>query len=271
VHIQPEQGNELLINQRAPLNHYAVAARLLYRRMLWDVRPQSWVSRARIKTWKGTGQGKKAVILCNGPSLLKSDLSLLDGVFTFGLNKINLLFDRSEFRPSSIVAVNPHVIEQNRDFFNDTDIPLFLDAVATKQVRARSNVIYIPGSSERVFAKDCSMSLYASGTVTFVALQLAFYMGFEQVALIGADHSFATSGPSNQLVDAEEKDESHFDPRYFSGNMKWRLPDLFESEVGYVMAQRMYSAYGRNLVNCTEGGELEVLRRMGLADFVGSE
>ena len=66
---------------------------------------------------------EKAVIICNGPSLLKVDLALLKNVYTFGLNKINLLFGKSDFRPSAIVAVNKYVIEQNADFYDSTDIP----------------------------------------------------------------------------------------------------------------------------------------------------
>lgn len=268
MHQQDEQGNELLIAQHASVNPYNIGARLIIRRLLWDLRPQSWTSRSRMKTWKDGQTGNKAVILCNGPSLLKADLSLLKGVFTFGLNKINLLFDKSDFRPSCIVAVNPHVIEQNQAFFNQTDLPLFLDSGAVRHIANRSNAVFLPGTSQRLFAKDCSMNIYSSGTVTFVALQLAFHMGFSEVALIGADHNFAQSGPSNQLVEAGEKDESHFDPKYFSDGMKWQLPDLFESEVGYAMAQRMFGAYGRRIINSTEGGKLKIFPRQSLEEFV---
>jgi len=112
---------------RATINPYRSAADLILFRILWDIHPYSWVSRKRIKTWKDRYSGKKAVILCNGPSLNRVNFDDLSssGVFTFGLNKINLLFKRTDFRPSVIVAVNPHVIEQNSEFYNKTHIPLF--------------------------------------------------------------------------------------------------------------------------------------------------
>ncbi|WP_277882134.1 hypothetical protein [Oculatella sp. FACHB-28] len=44
-------------------------------------------------------------------------MSLLKGTYTFGLNKINLLFEYSEFRPSCIVSVNSFVVEQNAEFY----------------------------------------------------------------------------------------------------------------------------------------------------------
>ena len=40
------------------------------------------------------------------------NLDQLEGVFTIGLNKINLLFEYSKFRPSCIVAVNKFVIDR---------------------------------------------------------------------------------------------------------------------------------------------------------------
>ena len=105
---------------RATINPYRLAALTILSRLKWDLHWYSWVSRSRIKAWRDRHSGHKAVILCNGPSLNKVDFKILKecGIFTFGLNKINLLFKKVDFRPSVIVAVNPHVIEQNSDFFN---------------------------------------------------------------------------------------------------------------------------------------------------------
>lgn len=258
-----------LIRQSRTVNPYRMAASYFYRRFMWDLNIESWKSRKKIKNLKGQYEGEKAVILCNGPSLLDVDFSLLDGAYTFGLNKINLLFDKNNYRPSSIVSVNHLVIEQNADFFNKTSIPLFIDSKGVKHVNSRDNICFLPVTQNRIFAKDCSMNVYHGYTVTFVALQLAFHMGFSKVALVGCDHNFATKGPANKEVTSGEKDESHFDPNYFSGGAKWDLPDLFESEISYTMAKNMYEAYGRILVNCTQGGLLEILDRASLGAFIG--
>ena len=255
-------------SNRARINPYRTAAGLLLRRLRWDFKPESWRSRARLRAEYDKYAGQKAVILCNGPSLLKADLRLLEGVFCYGLNKINLLFDKNEFRPSCIVAVNPFVIEQNEAFFNSTNIRLFLDAIGTKFVRARDNVVFLHSSGTPGFAQDCSLSVFQGHTVTYVAMQLAFHMGFHDVALIGCDHDFAVKGPANATVVADKEDKSHFDPRYFSAGMKWQLPDLAQSEAAYEMARAEFHAAGRRLVNCTEGGKLEILERMTLRDFL---
>jgi hypothetical protein len=257
-----------LVNRRDAVNPYLRAADLVAHRVLWDVRAESWRSRRKLNRLRGVHAGEKAVILCNGPSLLQSDLSLLDGVFTFGLNKINLLFAKSAFRPSCIVSMQEFVLEQNAEFFNSTKIPLFVSYRRLGTIKPRENVIFLYSAGVRAFAKDCSMAVDNGHTVTFVALQLAFHMGFTDVALIGADHNFAVEGPANKVAIAGEQDVNHFDPSYFSGGVKWLLPDLFQSEVSYEMARQMFAAYDRRVLNCTEGGKLEIFPRAKLRDFL---
>ena len=260
-----------LVKRKPTLSQYHYGGLAIARRLLWDINPQAWISRRKIGKLRDIHSGEKAIILCNGPSLNKVDFELIgSNCFTFGLNKINLLFDRSSFRPSCIVAVNSFVIEQNRNFYNETAIPLFLDSIGIRRgwTSTGSNTVYLhSGGPPDSFAKDCSVSINQGYTVTYVALQLAYHMGFKKVALVGADHTFATKGPANKTVDGGSADQSHFDPRYFS-NVKWQLPDLFESEVAYTRANNMYNAHGRKIFNCTDGGELEVFDRLPLADFL---
>ncbi len=254
----------------AAINPYLVSAGLLARRLAWDLRPEAWRSRAKLAKLRDTRAGGTAVILCNGPSLLKTDFELVQrsGAFVIGLNKINLLFDKTTLRPQAIAAVNPYVIEQNRDFYNETDIPLFLDAVGTRHVRARGNVTFLHSANIRRFAKDVSVSISQGYTVTFVALQLAYHLGFRRVALVGCDHNFAQTGPANLAVKAGEKDESHFDPRYFANGVQWQLPDLLQSEIHYLLAREAFESDGRLVANATVGGKLEIFQRMCLESFL---
>ena len=257
-----------LVKVPSRLNPYRLAAELAFRRLIWDLRIESWVSRRKLNKIKNSYLDEKAVILCNGPSLRKIDLACLEDIFTFGLNKINLLFPDTGFRPSCIVAVNQFVIEQNLEFYKKTDIPLFIDSNMYPRLGGRSNITYLHSTMDRRFAKDVSFSIYQGHTVTFVAMQLAFHMGFKNVALIGCDHDFASNGPANKEVESGSVDKSHFHPNYFSGGVKWHLPDLFESEVSYTMAKNMYEAFGRKIINCTEGGRLEIFERMPIDEFL---
>jgi len=257
---------------RPTINPYLAAAGLAGRRLLWDLHPSAWISRRRIRRWQDRHAGRKAVILCNGPSLNEVDFDSLHRreVFTFGLNKINLLFARTRFRPSAIVAVNPHVIQQNAAFYNETDIPLFIDAHGRKLIRLRANVCFLHSATVyRKFARDCSCSISQGATVTYVALQLAFHMGFAAVALVGCDHSFVSRGPANETVIAGQEDRNHFDRTYFAHGQAWQLPDITSSELHYELARDTFARYGRRIVNCTAGGRLEVFERQALSEFLG--
>ena len=259
-------------NKNIKLNPYHYALSLIKNRILWDVNYHSWISRTRLRKIKDTYKGGKAVILCNGPSLLKVDFEKLScsGVYLIGLNKINLLFNKVDFRPDCILAVNQFVIEQNIDFYNSTNIPIFLDSVALKcGSKSNSNITYLHTSNMRgQFARDCSISLFVGNTVTYVAMQLAFHMGFERVTLVGCDHDFSTKGPANQTVISEKEDQNHFDPNYFANGVRWQLPDLFESEVAYKISSNVYENSGRKLYNSTDGGKLEILPRLSLEEFI---
>lgn len=249
-------------------NPYRAAFYYLRKRLSWDLTPESWRSRAELVLWRNRYSGQKAVICCNGPSLNAVEFDKLGNVFCIGLNKINLLFSRSEFRPSCIVAVNKLVIEQNRDFYNSTEIPLFLGHVGVREVRARANVTFLHSMPAPFFAQDVSMTVGENATVTNVALQLAFFMGFRDVALVGADHSYNQVGKPNSTVKAEGKDGNHFDPNYFGHGASWQLADLAQSEIGYLTARKAFEAAGGRVVNATTGGHLEVFERTTLESFL---
>lgn len=259
---------------KATLNPYRSALALMLYRALWDLHPYSWVSRKKINEWKNRYPGKKAVILCNGPSLNQTNFEKLteSKVFTFGLNKINLLFSRVNFRPSAIVAVNSYVIEQAADFYNTTNIPIFLDSVGRHHVTFNKNVHFLHSANiGGSFAKDCSISINQGFTVTYAAMQLAFHMGFDEVALVGCDHSFDVKGPATKTVIADKKDTNHFDPDYFAGGVKWQLPNLAASALHYDIAKDIFESHGRKIFNCTEGGKLEVFLRQPLDEFLDAE
>lgn len=261
--------DDLLLKQSYPINPYYRAVMMVLERLLWDLHPESWSSRRKFRQCRDSHSGEKAVILCNGPSLLRADLSSLKKVYTFGLNKINLLYPETNFRPDCIVAVNPYVIRQNRDYYNETEIPLYLDSCALKsRIKNRKNITFLHLTRINRFARDCSMSVSLGGTVTFVAMQIAFHMGFNEVALIGCDHHFEDLGPPGAVVKSGEADRNHFSKDYFADGQQWQLPDLARSEEGYRLAKRVFEAHGRRIVNATDGGRLEIFKRMPLKNFL---
>ncbi len=250
-------------------NPYRIGLHLLLDRLRWDCSPRSWIHRKKVAALRNVHAGEKAIILCNGPSLRDVDFSTIRGVFTFGLNKINLLFKQTDFRPSAIVSVNPFVIEQNANFFSSTDILLFLDRVAINHgISSTEHIYFLHSCGFPYFARDCSVSVFQGFTVTYVALQIAYHMGFSNVALVGCDHDYKMTGNPNVIGYNESRDPAHFCEDYFSPNQPWQFPDLKASEYYYDLARRCYEDDGRVIVNASMKTQLSVFPLMRLEDFI---
>jgi hypothetical protein len=112
------------------------------------------------------------------------------------------------------------------------------------------------------FTQDCRGRLWEGATVTYVAMQLAFHMGFQQAILIGVDHSFSTQGKPNTTVVSQGNDRDHFNANYFGKGFRWQLPDLETSERAYSMALQAYTAAGREVLDATVGGKLRVFTKV---------
>jgi len=217
-------------------------------------------SMARLAELKNIHKGKRAFIIANGPSLKQTDLSKLKGEFTFGLNRIYLMFPELGFSTTYFVSVNDLVIEQCVKDISALSMPKFLSW--------RSHRFFPTGTlpatflyttyDNPAFARDVRYRVWESATVTYVALQLAFHMGFEQVILIGVDHNFTTQGKANTTVTSTGDDPNHFSGQYFGKGFRWQLPDLETSEIGYRMARIAYERAGRSIVDATVGGKLMI-------------
>jgi hypothetical protein len=112
------------------------------------------------------------------------------------------------------------------------------------------------------FADDITGRIFEGSTVTYVAMQIAYYMGFKEVILVGVDHSFSTGGQPNETVVSEGDDPNHFSANYFGKGFKWQLPDLEASEQAYQLAREAFLKDGREIVDATLGGQLRVFPRV---------
>jgi hypothetical protein len=141
-------------------------------------------------------RGRRCFILGNGPSLRQTDLSRLRGEITFGANRIYLMFETLGFPTTYYAAVNTLVIEQCAEEIRRLNMPKFVTWRGRKWLRGDPQALFVDtdytGRAE--FAGDPTGRVFEGSTVTFLALQLAYYMGCDPVILIGVDHSFTTQG-----------------------------------------------------------------------------
>ena len=213
-------------------------------------------------------RGQRCFIIGNGPSLRQTDLTKLRNEYTFGMNRIYILFPELGFTTTFFLSINDLVIEQCVGDILALPVPKFLSWRSHRFFQPLNlmpsdlpTFLYTTYTGPK-FARNARGRLWEGATVTYVALQLAFYMGFEQAILIGVDHTFVTKGQANATVTSQGDDPNHFAPDYFGKGFRWQLPDLGTSERAYCMAKQAYESAGREVIDATIGGKLTIFRKV---------
>ncbi|MFC1483888.1 6-hydroxymethylpterin diphosphokinase MptE-like protein [Candidatus Neomarinimicrobiota bacterium] len=214
--------------------------------------------REQILAFKDKHKGERCVIIGNGPSLNKMDLSLLKNEITFGLNRIYLLFPRIDFQPTYYATMNEALITQFHPEISQLLMPKFITWNTRKYFMDSDHCHFIKLLYDPQFCKDLTRGFWSGATVTFMTMQIAYYMGFKEVILIGVDHRFKESGISGKLVEATGADPNHFAPNYFSDGAVWNLPDYKQSEWSFSMAKEVFESEGRRIMDATVDGNLAV-------------
>jgi hypothetical protein len=221
---------------------------------------------SRLAHFKNKHQGHDCFIIGSGPSLNSMDLTPLQKYHTFGLNKIYLLFDRVDLNLTYLVAVNKLVIEQSAHIYQNLPITLFLNYKnARRIINKKENFYFVYTGAKSAFKPDITRMICEGATVTYVAMQIAYYMGFQNVFLIGIDHNFKADGRPYEKQFVQGEDTNHFDPNYF-GNQEWQLPNLEASELAYDLAKCFYNKDGRRIYDATVNGKLNIFPKINFED-----
>ena len=218
---------------------------------------------ARIKSFENKHRGERCFIIGNGPSLRVTDLSKLKNEITFGQNRIYLLFEELGFSTSYYICVNRLVLSQFSNEINSNIlVPKFTVWDQYDIANKINDIHFIFRHNGSGFYSDITKGLWGGGTVTYASMQIAFFMGFENVILVGVDHSFSTRGRPNETVTSDDDDPNHFSPNYFGKGVKWQLPDLETSEYAYSLAHKAYQEAGRMIQDATIGGNLKIFPKV---------
>ncbi|MCD8370128.1 MAG: DUF115 domain-containing protein [Clostridiales bacterium] len=222
-----------------------------------------------IKKIKGIHTGKRCFIVATGPSLTLKDLELLKDEYTFGMNSIPKLYDRTTWRPTYFGIQDCNVYRKMesiiQNVYGKADNVFVSDLIA-QTFNVPSNYHQFPYDTvyhdnqleiDRYFAEfsdDCYSIVYDGYSITYSLIQLAVYMGFEEIYLLGVDCSYKR-GAKNHVVESgndDKNEEKNHD----------------KMVVGYQKAKEYADAHEIKIINCTRGGMLEVYPRMNLEDVL---
>jgi len=223
----------------------------------------------RLTKFKDMHKGERCVIIGNGPSLRKMDLSFLDSEITFGVNRIYLLKQIIEVSLDYFVCINPLVLAQFSNDIQNIPCPKFLSFRAYEYFQPQDALLFLYSLPTWTFSTDITRGIFEGYTVTYVAMQIAYYMGFTEVVLIGVDHRFESKGEPNREIVMDRPDNNHFSPDYFYPGVRWQLPDLENSEIAYRMAKVVYERSGRRILDATVDGHLNVFPKIDYRQYFG--
>lgn len=235
-----------------------------------------------IKALQNKHKGQRCFIIGNGPSLNDLDLTKLKDEFTFGVNGIYLNEEKMGFAPTYYVVEDYLVAEDRCSEINAYNKPIHKffgnylnyciepdDKTLWMNIRAD----YSEYNDFPHFSTDALRQLWVGGTVSYISMQLAYYMGFDEVYLIGFDHSYAIPDDVDKhktAMTSNSDDPNHFDPNYFGKGYRWHDPRVDRMELSYEKAKVYFEQDGRKIYNATAGGHLEVYERVNYIELFRS-
>jgi hypothetical protein len=152
-----------------------------------------------IAHFHGVHAEKRLFILASGPSLSEVDLAPLSRRLVMGLNRSFLVYPDTHYHccmDQRLFDLFPELLQKARYLF-------------TLEGRPWGIPMKLLGSEG--FSEDLTRGVYSGYTISYLALQVAIYMGFKEVIYLGLDldhkegktHFFGSDFHSRNHVDTE--------------------------------------------------------------------
>lgn len=226
---------------------------------------------------KGLFDGKRCFIVCTGPSLNYHDLDLIKQEYCFGMNSIVKVFNETEWRPYFYGIQDFNVYEKMRQYLIDDKINSEINTIfVSDDIAKKFNDIpkgsyiyplnyygheYFDYGKKKPmfkFSDDISKNVYDGYSVTYSLIQIAYYLGFKEIYLLGCDCSYAKEPEKQHFVSS-----GHVDPNAaFMGALQ---------SMAYAEAQKFCESHDLKIYNATRGGYLEIFERVKLEEVINDK
>ena len=218
---------------------------------------------------KNCHNGKRAFIICNGPSLKADDLELLHNQkeITFSCNKIDKIFNQTNWRPTYYAVLDEtyqHSLLQTMQEV-PAEIKFFRRESYLTTRKVKGNKVFLKTFGDKSLLQDCKFSedatkgIYTIATTTYSLIQLAVHMGIRDIYIIGCDNSYSIEiMPDGTSVDTGRNS-------YFEGSKQSDqkiAASTWQMNIAYDYARQYADANDIQIYNATRGGHLEAFERV---------
>ena len=218
-------------------------------------------------------QGHRCFLIGNGPSLRAEDLTKLHemGEITFAFNRIYNIFEQTPWRPSFYISQDEKMLAGCADIVNELPlptkfIPIQLNWWHNIRINNASYFNIINQTAEDPlefgFSDDIAHGIFNSSTGMYTAAQLAAYMGFTEIYLIGVDHHFHISRNNKGEIVVDPSVKDYFSDKYNEDKANLYIPNTEKSTLTYYAMKDHCERRGIQVFNATRGGKLEIFQRV---------
>lgn len=209
-----------------------------------------------LKEFQNKHLGKRCFIVATGPSLSIKDIRVLaeKKEICFSMNRIFLLEQCDNWLPDYYVAADTKFLKEHiRDILCFPAKTKFIgdfvsDEVYDDTMYSIHCVTDDVFSEPPIFSEDITHTIYCGATITYVCLQIAVYMGFKEIYLLGVDCNYNRGSKNNYFFQEEKEDyKNHETDRMI---------------LTYQSAKQYADLHGIKIYNATRGGKLEVFERV---------
>lgn len=214
---------------------------------------------------KKSKEGRRCFIIGNGPSLSVDDLNKLIDEDCFGVNEIHRIFPQTRWRPLYYVIADRYS-KSTPEEIRDLDCKnVFLGDYYWRFNKVlRKDAIcfheHMGYSTDRfAFSEDISKKVVVAPTVSFFSMQIAAYLGYSEVYLLGFDHSYSFEFDKKGRIINTGKESTHF---YKDDKAKDIIGNVWGMTKAYEAFKKYAEEHGVMVRNATRGGKLEIFERV---------
>lgn len=219
-----------------------------------------------LKQYKDIHKGKRCFIVGTGPSLKMEDLENIKGEYSFSVNSIVLSFADTTWRPTYYAIGDRFGYEKLKTAIREANMPTIFCGISNKKMTPIMDVDFIPYpvnlldhgkmllEQKDKFYGDAFKVVYDGHSITYSAMELAVYMGFKEIILLGIDCDYSKAVNHIKAYSVQDNPNAAYMMR--------------ES---YKVARKWTDEHGVKILNATRNAKLDVFEKVSLEDILASK
>lgn len=221
---------------------------------------------SEIRKYKNIHKGERCFIICTGPSLNLDDLQLIKNEVSFSMNSIVLSYDKTDWRPTYYAIQDGGGYEKIKQYVTNAKMKTIFCGISNKRLTPNMECNYIPfpldlGNHSKAginhktkFSDDVYKVVYDGHSITYSIIQLAVYMGFSEIYLMGIDCDYSNNG-NDHIVE-------YPNPTKVNSTASYLMKSSFK------IAKQYADTHNIKIYNATKGGKLDIFERVNLEDII---